>query len=480
MTRISLASEALLSLQGAPGDDSTTSSDTPATHSRHPSPQPSSLSTNSSPRSKRRQRHPSSNSTLVPPRLKSRHSQALVGLLFGCILFFSLVIAFENANIPDAESNREVLPKITTSTELSSPEAKQVACNPYERHGYLNPLTHLWIPLSTPPECLQKPHEHLSDRLSDLADPSKPLASYLSNKLVVFVGDSQDRNTLQSLCGLTKGVLVHVGFDGQVDPGRGLKNGNSRMCVIERPLHANNETERVFLVVVNLFHFGATVYRKEDLNEKINKHAFETDPVDTKSRVMALPSMLIKAASSSKLMEAISNATLPNGKSDTVPNMVLPPNLQSILSNPKPTLITLHSGMWDIAYLKSRLSTTSGTDTETKIPNPLTHWLNSASDTLLDSTRSIFPHSHRFWRTAPQVTSVSRSPELLSHLNEAGRHLAKLHGLEILDWERLVVGRLDWLEKDGFHQGKEGMEAHLQRILMEMERVEYEESKARK
>ncbi|KAI9334345.1 hypothetical protein DFJ73DRAFT_764147 [Zopfochytrium polystomum] len=95
------------------------------------------------------------------------------------------------------------------------------------------------------------PHDPPSDNIHSLIDaPYNELPPHMRNKLVLLIGDSQERNTLTSLCGYVGGTLSLIKLNGSViDDWAYALGGDSRLCVV-RDLKGNVH------VWVSIFHFG--------------------------------------------------------------------------------------------------------------------------------------------------------------------------------------------------------------------------------
>ncbi|KAJ3191263.1 hypothetical protein HK101_007929, partial [Irineochytrium annulatum] len=112
-------------------------------------------------------------------------------------------------------------------------------CDLYELPGRLDVNDQTWkASLVSPPK-----HCHLSgasqtkDHLAAIRQSSRdvnfPLPKAFHNKLLLIVGDSNDRNVIDNMCDSMEGDLRHVFADsGDIIPDAWFNNGDNRFCVV--------------------------------------------------------------------------------------------------------------------------------------------------------------------------------------------------------------------------------------------------------
>ncbi|KAJ3148817.1 hypothetical protein HK101_002109, partial [Irineochytrium annulatum] len=196
---------------------------------------------------------PTSPST--PLDVLRRHAREAIIAGCGCLIFLSFLLYPQSADPRCTEpretdlqlSSQPVPSLVSKEVENSTSTTPARKCNLYDHSGRLLVPFYSWTPLGpTPPGCeAERARAESSpaslDRLTRLADSSVNggrLPDYLSNKLLLVVGDSNDRNTVEDLCWNIAGSLQYHYADGSQisDEVRGtgmVENmGDSMSCVI--------------------------------------------------------------------------------------------------------------------------------------------------------------------------------------------------------------------------------------------------------
>ncbi|KAI9336005.1 hypothetical protein DFJ73DRAFT_798748 [Zopfochytrium polystomum] len=136
------------------------------------------------------------------------------------------------------------------------------------------------------------------------------LPRHLRNKLVLIVGDSNDRNMNVYLCPRLNGTLSTVQLDGAREMPRDGKSFSS-VCVVREaasPSASSSSSSSSstssssgvpragVLVVATVFHYGVEVHPTRRNVAPMGRHAETGFPIDSKGRVAWVPAMLAGAA----------------------------------------------------------------------------------------------------------------------------------------------------------------------------------------
>ncbi|KAJ3333676.1 hypothetical protein HDU76_005150 [Blyttiomyces sp. JEL0837] len=154
-----------------------------------------------------------------------------------------------------------------SSTPVSKPAIQPPNfCNPYDFPGYLD-AQYRWNPF-IPTDELSKYQTPTAKNNGDQLNPcillrgpildhvallrpnppgisengeilqplNKPLPPHLANKIVVLIGDSQDRNTVDTFCSIAGGEIFYVPLDGIIDDANPFGNPHvdSHVCIVRR------------------------------------------------------------------------------------------------------------------------------------------------------------------------------------------------------------------------------------------------------
>ncbi|KAJ3290822.1 hypothetical protein HK104_006502 [Borealophlyctis nickersoniae] len=239
---------------------------------------------------------------------------------------------------------------------------------------------------------------------------------FLKGKVVLFIGDSQDRNMLNTLCSHTHTKFEHWNWHGT------LLNGNLGMQGTGGPFvcHLGHPYNATFMM---LFHFGVTRIAGDPAGE----HHASDEPVMTTARI----EMMAKWMKERGIKE--------------------------------PDLIVLHSLLWDAMHHGGRPFLS---------PTYLVDWTTGVRSQLYKPVRQAWPSSHLVWRTVPLTKAAWYNNRAVGTLNEAGRHIAHLEGTQVLDWARIMIGRDETLnEEDMMHQKAEGLKVLWRMVFHVLERM---------
>lgn len=304
-------------------------------------------------------------------------------------------------------------------------------CNIYGYPGYLDSRTLRWRPYTQlyNSNC---PIYNDFDSLAYLKDESRQLPKFLANKLIVLIGDSQDRDAVKTLChAIPDAKLHHIGFDGKfknassTDSLRSL--GTSRVCLVQRLSSAadTGKKQTQTFAVLSLFQFGVSLRSRAD--KHIMEHLEEGDPLATRERLSRLPGMV--AAVSKKM-----------GRAVTFPDVMV-----------------VHSSLWDLMTWE-RMGHTDE-DVWAKIDG----WPEVARLSLVRPLQDMFPSSRLWLRNTPVLPSSDASSQAfpsyqIAAMNEAARCLARNADLNFIDWKRTLETLPTVFSADNVHVSSE---AHL-------------------
>ncbi|KAJ3145210.1 hypothetical protein HK101_002523, partial [Irineochytrium annulatum] len=138
-----------------------------------------------------------------------------------------------------------------------------------------------------------------------------------------------------------------------------------------------------------------------------------------------------------------------------------------------PSLIVAQSSIWELYYWRKfqveRLGI-SGTD-QAEV-EAATRWgfarlENDLKSTYFPAFRDYFPASPLAWRTSPPAGVEYKFPHAVADYNRYMVEFGRREGLRVLDWERIVEGRM-WT-MDSHHQNVEGTLSFSQMMLAELE-----------
>ncbi|KAJ3327757.1 hypothetical protein HDU76_011174 [Blyttiomyces sp. JEL0837] len=248
-------------------------------------------------------------------------------------------------------------------------------CNPYDFPGYLD-AQYRWNPFIPTTELSKHQTTPTSKNNGDLQNPctllrgpildhldlikpnpatitelgqvipaeNKPLPSHLANKIVLLIGDSQDRNTVDTFCSVSGGEWLYIPLDGVIDETSPYNTWHTdcHVCIVRRlkegggngndsnhaggvgggsmPLAGKNKSNKSpntnstspstspsstnlknklthdFLIMINVFHFG--VERISARHGGFGGHipANNRTPITTKDRISWIPYLLRNAA----------------------------------------------------------------------------------------------------------------------------------------------------------------------------------------
>ncbi|KAJ1556067.1 hypothetical protein HK405_007656 [Cladochytrium tenue] len=182
------------------------------------------------------------------------------------------------------------------------------ACDHYAHSGHLSIYSHLWLAYdldfsyaaasgsaesaaSPQHACQQRiraqPTDHLRS-LSAVTSGGASLPSYLRNRLVLVVGDSNDRYTSMSLCESIGGVRVVVDKDGS-EPTEDSCRTQSQLCTVR-------DGSGAVFAWLSVFQVGVEMVAGRKNNFEGSTHCENGFPVDIRDRLKWIPALLAGAA----------------------------------------------------------------------------------------------------------------------------------------------------------------------------------------
>ncbi|KAJ3159044.1 hypothetical protein HK101_001141 [Irineochytrium annulatum] len=277
------------------------------------------------------------------------------------------------------------------------------------------------------------------------------LPPHLRNKLVLYVSDSNDRNTIISTCQRMNGTLTtHMILDISIIPPGQDNQGDARLCVVRGP-------PGQVLVLVFIFNYGISNDSGEHRNHvRPGLSAKFVDVVDS------VPPFLAKLAP----------VYFPELQSSTAGSFF------TIHRGPiRPDLIVAQSSLWETAYwvnvIRNRTRETNTTfDVEDTMTYGFARLPTDLRTRFLPSFEKNFKGVPLVWRTCPTIANdpgEERPAWVVVQYNRFVRiWLGKL-GVRVLDWEVLVDGR-GWTD-DKVHQNWNGRMVYSQMVLSELGRM---------
>ncbi|KAJ3158738.1 hypothetical protein HK101_001256 [Irineochytrium annulatum] len=346
-------------------------------------------------------------------------------------------------------------------------------CDPYALPGRLHP-DFVFRPFDGPlPPGLDcrvvttTPTDNLS-AVSRAAKGEADLPGHLRNRMVLIVGDSNDRNTIISFCQHIGGTsTAHMILDASIIPPGEDNQGDARLCVVREPNpSAGTGHASGVLVIAFIFNYGITNDSGEHRNHvRPGLSALFVDVVDS------IPPFLNKLAPV-HFPELLLLLPPSNHDHAGAPPSPRPPVIA-------PDLIVAQSSLWDLAMwvsaIRDRIADTNVTfDVEDTMSYGLSRLPADLQSRFLPSFARNFAGVPLVWRTCPSISRddlwEQRPAWVVSAYNRfVGLWLGRL-GVRLLDWDAMVKGRA-W-DEDGVHQGFQGRMVYSQMILAELERME--------
>ncbi|KAJ3013158.1 UNVERIFIED_CONTAM: hypothetical protein HDU68_000839 [Siphonaria sp. JEL0065] len=382
------------------------------------------------------------------------------------LIFISVFMLVANSLFLKDSPNHE--------THLPTPKL----CDPYATPaGILDKSTGAWTVISS---LAAEASCNATDNVQILMDAqasNNSLPPHLANKIVLFIGDSFERNIVSELCEKANvqpfGILLNGTF---------VENpifGDTRICVIRGG-------ESVF-VVINVFHFGIV----GDFS-RFPMDGFHWEkgysPLKISERIQWIPHLLLSAAGHAFPELCIAaNQTCPSPvfRKDRVENTRLEdwtPEILDLEKNhiwyPKPDMIVSQSLTWDLAKFTRCTNNDFIPLMEEWVPKFRNYIIKTVRSTFggvvknqVSTNGEIVP---RFYtRTLPLPKKGSRfTNQFFSSINSVNQLVRK--GIfkdgnasaewGVLDWDLLVNG-VDIHTEDPEHPNKFGNIAYMQLVL---------------
>ncbi|KAJ3411938.1 hypothetical protein HDV05_001463 [Chytridiales sp. JEL 0842] len=419
------------------------------------------------------------------------------------------------------------------STKDSSSAAVAATTNTVKKSNAPLPT---WSSYDFPPICPSFLSTHPTNSLQFLKNEQGPLPSYLNHKFTLFIGDSQDRNSMQSICANAGGTYTRVHPSGRwndIPTEYAHLGGDSRLCVIRDTASSSIH------VLVSLFNIGVTQPESNVLG--FSHHLEDWEPNQLNKRISEiLPNVLrgvvadffpewclkdgVQCPESKGRLSRYLKQEHPKDWEHILLVPADPPNpLVESMSQlpqapptwiPKPDLVIAHSSLWDILVLR-QMYEGYHTSTANMFSNPayLQSWWDNIQLQMLQPLSTLFetaetdlqkvegrqeplPPSNassdfKKWgvgrrverpvvmlRTCP-LTLQNFQANLVARMNNMVRTfapgLSHLNVRGVIDWDKAVEGMHHWLEPDGFHQNHASRLVYGQMVLTEYEMMEWEE-----
>ncbi|KAI8842216.1 hypothetical protein BJ741DRAFT_376393 [Chytriomyces cf. hyalinus JEL632] len=363
-------------------------------------------------------------------------------------------------------------------SSVSSTKARSI-CDPYkEADTYVHPGSAVMRFLN------EGRNNHGSCRVEDsvevlksVVNKSAVLPDFMANKMVLFIGDSFERNAVKHLCELTGAQIMSAKLNGSMT--QRPNEGDARICVIRDP--KNNS----IFVAINIFHFGVLNDFK-DMPQLNGMHWSGDSPLNVTSRIAWIPSFLRNvAAVAYPELCSLNGQVCPTPHFFNHDDKETPATLENstpkLLSDnpfwyPVPDLLVAQSSMWDME--RTRWNYKGSIDEmaqfaqdwreafERKVLEPIDEIFGRASHARFDEKESVF-----FLRTQPlPVKGASQTSAQFSMVNTMNQMLRKgprkVGSTEwgVLDWEELLRGMNDCLY-DKVHPNAFGSRVLWQLIL---------------
>ncbi|KAJ3279587.1 hypothetical protein HDU76_009455, partial [Blyttiomyces sp. JEL0837] len=321
--------------------------------------------------------------------------------------------------------------------------------------------------------------------------------SLFANKIILLIGDSQDRYTLETACNMIPSdspnqngtIYVTDAIGRLLVPHNTTYQGDTRICVVKR----HGET----IVFVTLFHFGVemvdmfdpsdligfpersnggvfwqrvshririlpwvlhNIAREcfPDLVAKLGKNILELPKptYDIRFSQREIDNIRLEAAMGDQdakdLMKKYKFQDWKEGRTmneDSVYQVIGWPIRHHPLPfwYPKPSLIVAQSSLWDIWSWQRGGELMNDTDHLNRLHGG--KWKQNFHREILGPVREVFPRSPLVLRTSPIPTDV-HSPVVVSAINFETKAIAVEEGLRVLDWGALPVGNYDGYHAD--------------------------------
>ncbi|KAJ3235445.1 hypothetical protein HDU81_000453 [Chytriomyces hyalinus] len=313
------------------------------------------------------------------------------------------------------------------------------------------------------------------EALKSVVNKSAALPEFMANKMVLFIGDSFERNAVKHLCELTGAKIMSAKLNGSMTDSP--NEGDARICVIR---DAENNTA---FIAINIFHFGVLNDFK-DMPKLNGMHWSGDSPLNVTSRISWIPSLLRNVAAA-----AYPELCTSSGQQCPAPHFfnhddkkftaTVDNSTPELLSDkpfwfPIPDILAAQTSMWDLERTKFnyKASTTEMAKFalgwkgafERQILEPIDKIFGSASRT--DSEDSLF-----FLRTQPMPVKGSGQTaahfSMVNTMNQILRKGSRKIGSTdwgVLDWEELLRGMNDCLY-DNVHPNAFGSRVLWQLIL---------------
>ncbi|KAJ3297025.1 hypothetical protein HK104_000942 [Borealophlyctis nickersoniae] len=321
-------------------------------------------------------------------------------------------------------------------------------CDPFDGLGYFDLAAGKWVDVEEEgeedegervvlPGRLRRPESNCASKqplhyLSLLKDPTTSMSSlsFLRNRFILFVGDSQDRNAIDRVCALAhpslNPQLSVYQWNGTRYPDSVVKSTNWGTTP-DLPAHAHPHKctlKALNATFINYFHLGVRMTPYYDKSNFLgpNETAHPVDRIKT----------------------------------------VLIPFLHAINITSSPDLILTHSLLWDLRSVPLK-----------RISEYLPLYSKNLINNLFIPLAETFPQSHFAWRTVPlsSPTHPHFPQSAIRLMNTVAKGTAKSVGMNVVDWESPLVGRHDLLWRDGFHQNEEGLNVLVVLVLHSLNRL---------
>ncbi|KAJ3384709.1 hypothetical protein HDU84_002690 [Entophlyctis sp. JEL0112] len=298
----------------------------------------------------------------------------------------------------------------------------------------------------------------------------------------VIVGDSQDRNSFNTLCGHAHGTYSGtISNNGEVVLDQDFTPTDANVCVVTRNNHAKANAasdanigkradgagDAETLVLINMFHFGISRTEAARVEKHSSYFRAASESHVTHVRVANLKRILATAAAAyfPHFCASFGCPAFSTYSPDVDPvrnHSTATPDWY-----PVPDAIVFQSSLWDLKLWLEELALTP----EHVLDNgPMEEYMGLLKDVLVGPARDILrgnrhqhqkiPKSFVATRTTPRADNHVNLP-VLSSLNNAVRRVAEENNVPVVDWARLVEGQ-NCLKDDGYHQNDDSQKAMLE------------------